>query len=305
MLFFQRSLFCHMFAVIKKNRTSPVRSCKNCSRKIWNSCGKRALLPASLSLEAALVLPMFLFACFCLMMPMRIMDSHRKVQGVLEQVGQDLSQYAYAVRQLEAGNSSIKIDETVEGVLSVGYAAAQVQEKLKGERIQDISFLGSRIMEDDTILLVMNYRVPLPFSVFSLDSVPMENLCIRRAWTGRKGAGTEGEEQGEEQQTDEIVYIGKNPTRYHLSRYCHYLSNNLQEVDRSYVDDLRNSSGKRYHPCKRCAKGEVQGTVYITPSGTSYHAEAECSAIVAYVREVKKSQVEHLGVCSYCGQGGS
>ena len=43
--------------------------------------------------------------------------------------------------------------------------------------------------------------------------------------------------------------------------------------------------------------------LYITPYGERYHSDQGCSALAAYVREVPKSQVEHLGPCSYCGGG--
>ena len=38
---------------------------------------------------------------------------------------------------------------------------------------------------------------------------------------------------------DEIVYIGKNSTRYHRLRTCHYLYNDLKAVDSGAVGELR------------------------------------------------------------------
>ena len=97
-----------------------------------------------------------------------------------------------------------------------------------------------------------------------------------------------------------MVYVGKNSTRYHSSASCHYLSNDLTAVSYASLSGERNSGGKKYHPCSRCAKGVTGGTVYIMPSGTSFHTSESCSAIRSYGRAVPKSDVAHLGPCSYC-----
>ena len=101
---------------------------------------------------------------------------------------------------------------------------------------------------------------------------------------------------------DPIVYVGKGSTRYHLSTRCHYLHNNLQAVGSGEVSGLRNAEGGRYSPCKRCVSGTPGGTVYVMPSGSSYHTSPDCTAIVAYVQAVRKSTVAYLGACSYCGR---
>ena len=45
-----------------------------------------------MTVEAALVLPLFLFSMVILMMPMRIMNEGRKVQMALETVCEEVSQ---------------------------------------------------------------------------------------------------------------------------------------------------------------------------------------------------------------------
>ena len=102
---------------------------------------------------------------------------------------------------------------------------------------------------------------------------------------------------------EELVYIGKNPTRYHRQRTCHYLYNDLKAVSAGEVESMRNQSGGKYVPCKTCGTGNGNGTgtVYIMPYGGSYHTVRTCPSIIAYVQAVALSQVEYLGECSYCG----
>ena len=95
--------------------------------------------------------------------------------------------------------------------------------------------------------------------------------------------------------------MGKDGSRYHRSRTCHYLYNDLSAVAFSEVGGLRSQSGERYRPCAVCGGGS-SGTVYVMPSGETYHSRKNCSAIVAYVRAVPLESVSHLGACSYCSQ---
>ena len=50
---------------------------------------------ASLTVEAALVLPLFLFAMYLLILPLRMMDTAREMQQVCESVCQDTVQALY------------------------------------------------------------------------------------------------------------------------------------------------------------------------------------------------------------------
>ena len=185
--------------------------------------------------------------------------------------------------------------------------------------MEAVSFEGTDIGTDEMVHIVMRYRMRLPFSVLGINSIPVEQVCSRRMWNGADGGrfgdgGRDGD--GEE---DETVYIGKNSTRYHRLRTCHYLYNDLKAVDFGTVGELRNESGRRYSPCGTCGAGSGStgkggtgnggtgsgsmgsaGTVYVMPYGTSYHLSKSCRSIIAYVQAVPLSQVEYFGECSYC-----
>ncbi len=260
----------------------------------------------SLTIEAAMALPLFVFFMILMMMPMEIMNIDRQVQTALEGVGEDLSQYAYllqkgkedkpeSISKMTGIQKEILTSLAGEGVLF--YARKRVEEKVDMRRIEGVSFSRSSILGDDkTIDLIMNYRVKLPFSVFGLKSVPMTARSTRRAWIGKVGG--KGEQAME---SEKIVYVGKGSTRYHMSRTCHYLYNNLKSVTQDEVEHMRNLSGSTYKPCSRCQpKKEGNGLVYIMPSGEKYHTDQNCSSIISYVSAVSIETVRHLGACSYC-----
>ena len=148
--------------------------------------------------------------------------------------------------------------------------------------------------------LVMEYEISMPFPVLGLSSLHRTIRCRRRCWTGREGRYGERDSDGGED--EQIVYIGKNSTRYHPDRNCHYLSNRLTAVSWEHMAEKRNINGGKYYPCVSCGKEAAKGgRVYIMSSGSRYHSRQDCKSITAYVRAVRRKDVKHLGACSYCG----
>ena len=267
-------------------------------------------LRASLTLEAALVLPLVIFASVCLMLPAKIMMTERKLQAGLEAAGEELSQYAYLLDSMERGNldgipgageAAKAFSKNAEAIAAPLYARSRALAYCDTANVSHVSMLGSSVREDgETLDLVMDYDISFPFPVLGLSSLHRTVRSRRRCWIGREGRYGEGVENVDED--ERIVYVGKNSTRYHPDRNCHYLSNKLTAVSWETVSDKRNTDGSKYYPCAACAKGVGKGsTVYIMPSGGKYHALQDCKAIMAYVRAVKLKEVKHLGACSYCG----
>lgn len=247
---------------------------------------------ASLTLEAALVLPLFLYGGVILMMLFRVMDTQRQVQAAAEHVSEAISHTVCLAQYKET--------ETFWNTAAAyAYGEAAVRTRIKHLPVRHVSLLRSSLLEDgETVDLVVDYEVNLPFSVLGLNCVKQTVRSYRRAWVGQEGTGgseTEGEED------DVMVYIGKSSTRYHVNRTCHYLHNDLTALRAEEIPYCRNEEGRIYEPCARC-KSQTGQTVYLMPWGRHYHSTPSCSAINAYVKAVKKSQVEYLGVCSYCSR---
>lgn len=266
---------------------------------------------AAVSVEAALALSIFIFAMVCMMIPFRMMERQRQVQAALESVNEKLCQYAYLEYMLSNGEEIPKEDGDWKQELLLGItngaagigAGLMAEDMFRREGMDVHTFLKSSFLEDgETIAFRMDYRMRMPFSILNLKSLPFTSESTRRAWIGRDGLGFE-EDGGQEDQEDPIVYVGKNSTRYHRSRECHYLSNRLQSVDYDAISRIRNQSGGKYYPCAVCGSSAASGSmVYIMESGSRYHATSGCTAIIAYVKAVKLSEVEHLGGCSYCSR---
>ncbi len=327
-------------------------------REFLRGARPAARCACSLTVEAAMVFPLFLFALYLLILPMRMMRTSMQMQQVCEQTCELLAEAAY-LQQLgadaaaaaksgaggdgaassgktgtavtvkggtaaggkpsgdgaaslkgigsENGGSAKKRSAEADAMIRwlstqgaatlVGNAAAAA---IKDQNIEGlVSWRSSYMAENEIIRLSLDYQYRLPF--FSLGHLHQSVTASRRAWVGRPDGGISGGKSKETEEDDEIVYIGKDSTRYHAPPSCHYLSNrSMRSVSYASLDSLRNNSGSRYKPCTRCGKGAAPGTVYIMPSGEVWHADPDCSAITAYVQAVRKSEVAHLGPCSYC-----
>lgn len=276
----------------------------------------RGMAAASLTIEAALGVTVFIFMVICLIMPMKMLNTQRRVQTVLEAVSRDLSEYAYIPYRISLGETDMEnsVQNAEKGTsdgtkalfekaaLSV-YLSGKIHEAAGSGAVEALDFSKLKLENNGEVIdLYVTYRLKLPFSVFRLDSVPAASRSLRRGWIGAEGGRRElnrDVQAGEE----EMVYVGNNMGRYHRSRDCHYISNKITSVALEGIKDQLNAGGSRYRPCSVCEKrGTFGGQVYIMPNGAYYHAKKDCSSLSYYVRQVPLSEVLHLGACSYCGK---
>ena len=74
------------------------------TRKTGSASKTGAPLKASLTLEAALVLPLFLFAFYLLLLPLRMLDTSRRMQDICEEVCRGAAEAAYLTRLKDAAS---------------------------------------------------------------------------------------------------------------------------------------------------------------------------------------------------------
>lgn len=301
----------------KKNKkivTLQVRILSNIYFKWLAGCyGKKVFLsvPGALTLETAMCLTLFVFVSVCLILPMKVMNTERKIQAAMEMVGEDYSRYAYLQQTAEqggifeavdAGNAAREFCRYLTAGAGAVYAQGQIEKHIDTETLKHASMLRSRILTDGEMIdLILDYDIQLPFPILGMPAWKRTARCRRRAWIGSEGKDYDSTGSKKEMDKNMKVYVGRDSTRYHKDRNCHYLSNHLTAVSKEKVTELRSESGKKYRPCAVC-DDHTEGIVYILPNGESYHSEQSCRAIMAYVRTARLSEVEHLGPCSYCSR---
>lgn len=275
-------------------------------------------LKGSMTVEAALVLPIFLFAMLSMAFIIEVVRLQIHMGCAAGQASKELAGYGYtylkAKDRMSDGNKPIKDKEKQENwkikneLISIpGLFLAQSRIKeLAGEDYLNqsmikngadgLSLLGSEILKDGKwIHLNVRYEVQLPFSMIPNFKMKLIQHSSSYAWVGNS-------ETNDSEEEADVVYMTEHGKKYHLSKGCKYLDIKVHSVKEAKIDTYRNKNGGKYYPCHRCM-GEVNGYYFITDYGTSYHTRRDCTAISRNIVEKKLSEVQGVAdCCKGCGK---
>lgn len=287
-----------------------------CEKQISPLREKKRFCAASMTVEAALVLPLFLFFSVNILYVTEMIRLQSNISAALREVGNQLSYYVYYYENAPEGIaeavSALGDSDVIGGVLSLAltqtYVRSQVEELLGSDYLNGtclvggsggISYLRSGMLRDDGVIdLVADYRVRPLIPVIAYPEISLQSRYYGHAWVGFSTG--EGGNYAEEEE-EETVFVTKTGTVYHRERFCTYLQPVIRTTDASTVALERNSGGACYYACEVC-RPKKTGTLYITKDGTRYHSSDRCSSLMRTVREVKLSSVVgRMPPCSKCG----
>lgn len=261
----------------------------SCKRISW--CTPKSLR-GSMTVEAALAFPLFLFALTALLYLLVLLRIETEVGRALTDAGRELSQ-----------NASL-MDGTESSLLAGAEGKRKVKEYLSGQPgaeiikqgADGISLAGSGwSIQDSVLTLRASYQVLLPPGLSWFRPIKITQIKVVRGWTGFGKRQAVSGQQGEE-----VVYVTDYGTVYHRRLNCRHLKLSVQQADFAQVESLRNGSGGKYAPCERCWKAGSP-VVYITKEGNRYHETLNCSGLVRGIRTVLISETGGLPPCSVCG----
>ncbi len=240
----------------------------------------------SLTVEASLVLPLFLFAMVTLAYLGQLLKCQDEVQNAMNLVASEASAL-YGAGGEENCRSRV-------------YYTARLGSVLKGTGIS-MSLAESRFSdENDEIDLILTYRVKLPFPDYFAPACHFRQRVHTRGFTG-----VDRRDGGEE--TEHIrVYVTETGRVYHRSLDCTYLKLSISQIKYGDLDPLRNQGGGKYKACERCCREKTFGAdsdVWITNYGDRFHSIRSCSGIKRNIREIWLSEAGNRTPCSKCGSG--
>lgn len=246
------------------------------------------LYRGSLSVEAALVLPLFLFFLMTLLSTLQFMNFSAKLQQQLYQEGIYLSEIGF-----DKGNVSIsQVADDIRAGLEKGTGTYPVEGGLSG-----LDFENSRLNDPELTEIVVTYSTRLTFDPFSLFHRDICQYVTFHNWVGY-GHGLNFERStGEEI----YVYITEDSEVYHRDRECTHIRLNITEVSAKDVKNLRNEYGEKYTACSHCKAKLKDGTLYITKDGNCYHNSLTCSGLSRTVTAIPLSKVGNRRPCKRCG----
>lgn len=259
---------------------------KKNSSKIIKERVSASGLGGSLTVEAALVLPIFFFAALCLVYLLEIQSVRFSVRNAAQNAAEKA---AVDVTMLPILNSW-KLEADIVNLIGAERMERSVIEGGSG----GLSCWRSYYLETDGMIFVdVRYKVRLPFPRFLNLSLDLKETFQIRAWTGYQPLGME---EGEK----DIVYVTDYGSVYHEDYHCRYLQLTIRYVPESRLSGLRNQDGGIYYPCEKCVHADTMAGVYVTEYGNKYHNSLECSGLKRSVRAVKKSEVMGKGACGKC-----
>lgn len=257
-----------------------------------------APLRGTLTVEAAFVLPLFLFVMITALQYGRCMETAVQFGTALADTGKSMAVSAYISRY---GGDASEITEVAAGALSAAYAKGQVLSKTSNTSVvrNTNMLLSSFLKEDDMIKLVLTYQIRAPFTNIRLPWHFMIQTAAVRGWTGRELSSGESD-QNENTDNSQYVYVTITGSVYHEDSDCTHLKLSVREVSSAVVSELRNNNGGIYHICEKCGNFG-SSTVYITNEGNRYHSSLSCSSLKRTVRKISREEVSQMRSCSKCG----
>ncbi len=298
--YFHISPICKLFSLAKKIQKG-IRN-KTCAVK---GISPHSFCQGSMTVEASLVLPLFLFFFMNLLSFIEVYRFHSLMLSALRETGQQLSVYAYAYDEIVDEEEDKGLEALIENVaFSYIYVKYAVEEYLGKDYLErtllthgkeGISYLESSIMQqNDRIDLIVTYELS-PF-------ITMDGLGTMRLYNRYYGRAFTGYDLSEAAQEYHYVYVAENGKVYHKNRSCTHLALKISICSIREAKRRRNEDGRRYSACRMCTYSGME-TVYICSWGDAYHGNKACSGLkrTIFVMPIKEA-TEKYPPCSRCGQ---
>ncbi|NLP17157.1 MAG: hypothetical protein GX379_08980 [Clostridiales bacterium] len=286
---------------------------------------KRRNSNASLTVEASLILPLFLFLFMCFLYILQTIIFQESLQKAMTEAGLSMARAAYVYSDFQDADDiesieSSFLDEKIQTGLQeitgaivnrvgIKYAVESKLSKVKRNHpfivggFDGISFDGSKVLQgNNDIDIIARYRIRIPIKLFDLLEMDTIQRVRLRGWNGHQLTALYSFVE-EEDNDETMVYVTESGTVYHRSRSCSHISLSVEAIIGKPTWQ-RNKNGGKYYECKACCRGKESetGTFYITAYGDRYHSDKECSKIKRNVKKIPLSEVGDRLPCKRCGK---
>ena len=245
-------------------------------------------ITASMTVEAAVVLPLFLFFFLNMSCAIEFIRLHGNLELALWDVGSRMAVYGYTLSEDAQENedrqeyavtgheqTETKKEETEETekwwaeladiAFSYTYVKNEIVKYVGSSYLDEapivngvdgLQFWESEIFtKDDFVEIIVTYRTKPFSSIVGFKPFRMANRYYGHLWTGYRIPGTDTTAD-----TEDCVYITENGVVYHEDPNCSHLALSIQEVSLRKAYESRNANGEKYIACSLCGKrGDQEG----------------------------------------------
>lgn len=238
---------------------------------------------ASLTVEAAMVFPIFILAFWIMMYGIKITELQAKIQYALNVTAEEMEAY-----------TDVKGSTAAAAIFRTNLKSCNADVSFVSGTWTGFSFIRSKIQKDNAMIyLEVDYKIKLPQVLGIKFSAPCVQSVCTRAFLGRSL---------EEKEAGKVVYITTGQTVYHTNRQCSYLHLSIKKIKETDFQKQESSYLKRYTVCSSCKNKECYGYVYITGDGTKYHNTLACKNLKRTIERVLLEEVSDRRLCSRCSK---
>lgn len=263
-----------------------------------------------MTVEASIVLPLFLFFFMSIGSYIEMVRLHGNLQLALWRTGSELAVYGGALNgEAPTAEEGEKGEEWWEKL-----AGAVISSTLVKERVVDVAgreylndspltkgtdsllFWESEVFgEGDEIDLVMTYSVKVRGGLINFFPYRMANRYYGHVWNGYAVSDLTSK--------TETVFVAENASVYHLDRNCTHLKLSIRQIDEAELPYERNRYGRRYKICEKCGRGTKPESFYVSVEGDRYHYRRDCAGLKRTVRTMEMSEAAAVyPPCQRCGR---
>lgn len=264
---------------------------------------------ASYTIEAAVIMPLFITLMVFGMFIFRVLQVQSGVQQAINATSRTMSVALGNLANPGTSDADVEPDSvapTISGKLSegvlIGAAAAKtavemIDRKVPIELIDGgaagFNFIGSSF-EGNYVDIIVDYQMTFPVGLLGKYSFDVTQRARTRKWVGY--------DKNENTIDSKYVFITDKGERYHMNYHCTYLNPSVHRLPIEELEAARNKGGAKYYKCERCKGKTTKGFVFVTDYGTSFHGDINCTEIKHNIKKVLYEEVKDtMPACSKCG----
>jgi len=284
--------------------------CQAGIKRAWTSISRLGQVEAGMTVEASLVLPLFLLFFVNIGSAMEMIRLHSNMELALYDVGRSMSIYGYALADVKEvyQTDDERVGQFVEGIgefaLTNLYVESQLIQYLGRDYLNESPIAGgaegldlyeSELLDEEGHMeIIVTYQVSPTVDIAAFRDFRMMNRYYGHIWSGY---------QLSDDAVRGVVYVTENGSVYHENRNCTHLSLSVRETTMGAVAWERNNVGGRYGTCDKCVREETifdYETVYVTGEGDCFHIRRECPGLKRTVYTLPESRKNEYRPCSRC-----